>query len=169
VVQIQEQEAFAMKASYNAGNFEIYASSGNGLRVSRAALDNITLGNRSDELSVMKFGTESLTVTASEGADQVLVFMDNDLPTFIAAVREALMICTNGLTLLAIVLNAVWIAVVTDVRKANAQLQPLSFVQVVERMENLKAGSASRATRVPSACCSKALAGRTSPRTARRC
>eukprot|EP01034_Spumella_vulgaris_P023607 gene23607-29843_t len=77
VVPILEQEAFAMKASYNAGNFEVFANTGNGLRVSRAALDNITLGNRSDELSVMKFGTESLTVTASGGADQVIVYMGN--------------------------------------------------------------------------------------------
>ncbi|MBF0462099.1 MAG: hypothetical protein HQL87_11950, partial [Magnetococcales bacterium] len=53
-IPLTEQDPFAMKASYDAGNFEIFADSGSGLRFNRGAVSEIRLGELSDELTVTK-------------------------------------------------------------------------------------------------------------------
>ncbi|MBF0339921.1 MAG: hypothetical protein HQL95_03035, partial [Magnetococcales bacterium] len=78
-IPLIEQDPFAMKASYDAGNFEIFADSGSGLRFNRGALGEIRLGELSDELTVMKL-TDSpsiLVVKATPGADKVTLFAGN--------------------------------------------------------------------------------------------
>ncbi|MBF0099100.1 MAG: hypothetical protein HQM05_17395, partial [Magnetococcales bacterium] len=78
-IPLVEQDPFAMKASYNAGNFEVFADSGNSLRFNRGALSEIKLGALSDELTVTKLMDSStpLLVMATEGADTVTLLAGN--------------------------------------------------------------------------------------------
>ena len=66
-----------MRATYNGGNFEVFAVNANGLRVNRAALDTVQMGVLSDHLQVLKFGDRAFTVQATQGADTVSVFLGN--------------------------------------------------------------------------------------------
>jgi hypothetical protein len=76
-VPLVVQKPVALKASYNAGNFEILATGGNALRLSRSPLDEIRLGLLADELTVTRLSDAPLVVRASEGADQITLDLGN--------------------------------------------------------------------------------------------
>jgi hypothetical protein len=76
-VPLVVQKPVALKASYNAGNFEILATSGNALRLNRSPLDEVRLGLLADELTVVRLADAPLVVRASEGADQITMDLGN--------------------------------------------------------------------------------------------
>jgi hypothetical protein len=76
-VELVQMDPFALRATWNAGQFEVFALDTNGLRVNRAAVDTVRLGALSDHLQVLRFGDRPLTVQASGGADTVSVFLGN--------------------------------------------------------------------------------------------
>ena len=76
-VPLVVQKPVALKASYNAGNFEILGTSGNALRLSRSPLDEVRLGLLADELTVVRLADVPLVVRASEGADQITMDLGN--------------------------------------------------------------------------------------------
>jgi len=78
-VPLVVQKPVALKASYNAGNFEILATSGNALRLNRSPLDEVRLGLLADELTVVRLSDAPLMVRASEGADQITMDLGNTL------------------------------------------------------------------------------------------
>ncbi|MEN9329884.1 MAG: hypothetical protein RLZZ484_1072, partial [Pseudomonadota bacterium] len=73
------QKPVALKASYNAGNFEILSTGGNALRLSRSPLEEVKLGLLSDELTVVRLSDVPLVVRASEGADETILTLGNTL------------------------------------------------------------------------------------------
>jgi hypothetical protein len=76
-VVLEPVDPFAMSATYNGGNFEVFAANANGLRVNRAALDTVQMGVLSDHLQVLKLSDRAFTVQATQGADTVSVFLGN--------------------------------------------------------------------------------------------
>ncbi|MEI7785873.1 MAG: hypothetical protein WCK08_15895, partial [Betaproteobacteria bacterium] len=76
-VPLVVQKPVALKASYNAGNFEILATGGNALRLSRSPLDEVRLGLLADELAVARLSDAPLVVRASEGADLITLDLGN--------------------------------------------------------------------------------------------
>ena len=76
-VPLVVQKPVALKASYNAGNFEILGTDGNALRLSRSPLDEVRLGLLADELTVVRLADAPLVVRASEGADQITMDLGN--------------------------------------------------------------------------------------------
>ena len=80
-VPLVVQKPVALKASYNAGNFEILATSGNALRLNRSLLDEVRLGLLADELTVVRLADAPLVVRASEGADQITMDLGNTVAT----------------------------------------------------------------------------------------
>jgi hypothetical protein len=76
-VPLVVQKPVALKASYNAGNFEILGTDGNALRLSRSPLDEVRLGLLADELTVVRLSDAPLVVRASEGADQITMDLGN--------------------------------------------------------------------------------------------
>jgi hypothetical protein len=81
-------QAAAVQASYNGGNFEILGIGGNGLRLSRSALDDVRLTPLDDELTIARLSDSALVLTASAGADNILLNLGNSTSTDPSAVFE---------------------------------------------------------------------------------
>jgi hypothetical protein len=77
-LDIVVEQPTIMKASYNGGTFEIFASeNNNGIRLARSALSELRLGNLADELTVARLSDTPLLVRATSGADNIIMDMSN--------------------------------------------------------------------------------------------